>query len=76
MVRDGFTAFPPMLMRPFLQASAAMLRVLNRRIAQSHLSILTSEAATLFVVKLVHGNVNTCQTEAFDYFDGDVNTSR
>lgn len=76
MVRDGFTALPPMLMRPFLQASAAMLRVLKRRIAQSHLSILTSDAATLLIIKLVHGNVNASQTETFNDINGNVNAGR
>ena len=40
--REGFTVVPPMVTRPFLQASAAMLRVLKIRAAQSHLSILAS----------------------------------
>lgn len=76
MVRDGFTTLPPMLMRPFLQASAAILRVLNKRIAHNHLSILTSDAATLFVVKLVHGNVDASQTETFNDLYGRINAGR
>lgn len=42
MVCDGLTFMPPMVTRPFLHASVAMERVLNMRVAQSHLSILTS----------------------------------
>ena len=41
-VRDGLTLFPPIEMRPFLQASAASDRVLKSRTAHIHLSILTS----------------------------------
>ena len=64
MVRAGFTEVPPMDMRPFLQASAAMVRVLNMRAAHNHLSIRAS-SFILSLVVLVHGDVNPCQAEAF-----------
>lgn len=41
-VRAAFASAPLMLMRPFLQASAAMVRVLKMRTAHIHLSILAS----------------------------------
>ena len=40
--RDGLTFTPDTDTRPFLQASVAIARVLKIRVAQSHLSILTS----------------------------------
>jgi hypothetical protein len=47
MVRDGLAVMAlspePMVTRPFLHASVAMVRVLKMRIAHIHLSILTSD---------------------------------
>ena len=37
-VREGFSVVLPEVTLPFLQASAAMVRVLKMRAAQSHLS--------------------------------------
>ena len=45
-IRAGLACAPLMLMRPFLQASEAMVRVLNIRTAHIHLSILASVIIT------------------------------
>ena len=42
MTREGLTVTPAIDIRPFLQASVAIERVLNTRTAQSHLSTRTS----------------------------------
>ena len=63
-MRDGFTWAPLMEILPFLHASQAMVRVLKMRTAHIHLSILAS--AMLFLVVLVHGDVDASQTETFD----------
>ncbi|EXY14150.1 hypothetical protein M087_3096 [Bacteroides fragilis str. S23 R14] len=42
IIRAAFTNDPLMLIRPFLQASAAIVRVLKMRTAHIHLSILAS----------------------------------
>ena len=63
-----------MVTRPFLQASAAIERVLQMRDAHSHLSILaTSDIRTYFspfsftqFVKLVHGNIDTREDKTLD----------
>ena len=54
MMNEGLREMPPTVTRPFLQASAAMLRVLYMRAAQSHLSILAlSFFAVLVFVELL-----------------------
>ena len=56
-VRAALACAPLMLIRPFLQASAAMLRVLKMRAAHIHLSILASLIAMrvlLFMIELIH----------------------
>ena len=63
-----------MLMRPFLQASAAMLRVLKIRAAQSHLSSRASPGLLivwLFFIVLVHREVDAAETETLDHLSGD-----
>ena len=40
--REGLIVTPPIMIRPFLQASAAIVRVLKIRVAHIHLSIRTS----------------------------------
>jgi hypothetical protein len=57
---DGFIAAPLIVIRPFLQASVEMVRVLNMRIAHSHLSIRSSVFGIVitnvsFVIELCHG---------------------
>ena len=65
-MRDGLTVTPPIMMRPFLQASAAMLRVLKMRVAHIHLSMRTSFMALSFVVVLVHRQLDAGQAETLD----------
>ena len=61
-----------MVTRPFLQASAAIERVLKIRAAQSHLSnlastILCTIEQSLLLIVLVHRAVETLQTEALNH---------
>ena len=42
IIREGFIVTPFIMILPFLQASAAIVRVLNMRVAHIHLSIRTS----------------------------------
>ena len=42
IMREGLIVTPPIMIRPFLQASAAIVRVLKIRVAHIHLSIRTS----------------------------------
>ena len=58
---------------PFLQLSVATVRVLNTRIAQSHLSILTSVfmsvwpvSPALFVIEIAHGSLQPGKNECAD----------
>ena len=71
-MRAGLACAPLMQIRPFLQASEAMVRVLKMRTAHIHLSILAS--AILLLVKLVHGDVDSCQTEALHDLSGGFQT--
>ena len=60
IVREGFTVVPDTDTRPFLQASAAIVRVLKMRVAHIHLSIRTSFSlpiVRLFIVELCHGEL-------------------
>ena len=67
-MRAGLACAPLMLMRPFLQASEAMVRVLKIRTAHIHLSILASAISLL--VELVHSDVDTSQAETLDDLSG------
>ena len=50
IILEAFTLVPPIMTLPFLQASAAMVRVLNRRTAHIHLSMRTSSFSSFAII--------------------------
>ena len=80
IMREGFaTTSPPgvrNVTRPFLQLSVATVRVLNIRMAHSHLSILTSVFIGSFVVEIAHGALEACKYECADRIGGYIDSDR
>ena len=68
-VREGFSCAPFMEICPFLQAAAAIERVLKMRAAHGRLALSSLHSyVLLLLVELVHGNLDTGQTETFYHF--------
>lgn len=64
MMREGLSCAPRKVICPFLQAAAAMVRVLKIRAAHSHLSM----RASVFLLSIVvaHCKLNSAQGECLD----------